>query len=58
LAPVDDPRLLAALLPVEMGFMRPGGENAEQLAEYHRSKRLAEAVNRRRPTRKPDQTPV
>ncbi len=46
LAPVDDPWLLAALLPVEMGFMRPGGENVEQLAEYHRSKRLAEAVKR------------
>ena len=46
LAPVDDPWLLAALLPVEMGFMRPGGENVEQFAEYHRSKRLAEAVNR------------
>jgi hypothetical protein len=46
LAPVDDPWLLAALLPVEMGFMRPGGENAEQLTEYHRSKRLAEAVKR------------
>jgi hypothetical protein len=46
LAPVDDPWLLAALLPVEMGFMRPGGENVEQFAEYHRSKRLAEAVKR------------
>lgn len=44
LAPVDDPWLLADLLPVEMGFMRPGGENAEQFAEYHRSRRLAEAV--------------
>jgi hypothetical protein len=44
LAPVDDPWLLAGLLPVEMGFMRPGGESAEQLVEYHRSKRLAEAV--------------
>jgi hypothetical protein len=44
LAPADDPWLLAALLPVEMGFMRPGGENVEQFAEYHRSKRLAEAV--------------
>jgi hypothetical protein len=46
LAPVDDTWLLAALLPVEMGFLRPGGENVEQLAEYHRSKRLAEAVLR------------
>ena len=25
--------------------MRPGGENVEQFTEYHRSKRLAEAVN-------------
>ena len=46
LAPVDDSRLLAALLPVELGFLRPGGETVEQLAEYHRSKRLAEAVLR------------
>lgn len=44
LAPVDDPWLLAALLPAEMGFLRHGGENVEQFAEYHRSKRLAEAV--------------
>lgn len=44
LAPVDDPWLLAALLPVELGFMRPGGENVEQFAEYHRSKRLAETA--------------
>jgi hypothetical protein len=46
LAPVDNPWLLAALLPVEMGFMRPGGENVEQFTEYHRSRRLAEAVKR------------
>jgi hypothetical protein len=45
LAPVDNPWLLADLLPAEIGFMRPGGENVEQLTEYHRSKRLAEAVN-------------
>ena len=49
LAPVDDPSLLAALLPAEMGFMRPGGENIAQFAEYHRSKRLAEAVNQALP---------
>jgi len=42
--PVDDPWLLADLMPYEQGMMRPGGENAEQFAEYHRSKRLAEAV--------------
>jgi hypothetical protein len=49
LAPVDDPSLLAALLPAEMGFMRPGGENIAQFAEYHRSKRLAEAVKQALP---------
>lgn len=41
---MDDPWLLAELLPAEEGFLRAGGENAEQYAEYHRSKRLAEAV--------------
>jgi len=56
LAPVDDPGLLADLLPVEAGFMRPGGENVEQFAEYHRSKRLAETVKRAvpRPKTRPD----
>jgi hypothetical protein len=49
LTPVDSPWLLAALLPVEMGFMRPGGESVEQFVEYHRSKRLAEAVKRAMP---------
>jgi len=52
LAPVDDPGLLADLLPVEAGFMRAGGENVEQFAEYHRSKRLAEAVKRAVPRQK------
>jgi hypothetical protein len=42
--PVDDPWLLDELMPREQGMLRPGGENVEQLAEYHRSKRLAEAV--------------
>lgn len=54
LAPVDDPWLLAQLLPVEEGMLRSGGENVEQCAEYHRSKRLAEAVKqaiRQRETR-------
>jgi hypothetical protein len=41
---VDDPGVLADLMPREQGMMRPGGENVEQFAEYHRSKRLAEAV--------------
>lgn len=44
LALADDGRLLADLLPAEEGFWRAGGESAEQLAEYHRSRRLAEAV--------------
>ncbi len=44
LAPVDDPRLLDELMPRELGMMNPGGENVQQLAEYHRSKRLAEAI--------------
>ena len=44
LAPVDDPWLLAELLPAEEGLLRSGGENVEQFAEYHRSKRLGEAV--------------
>jgi hypothetical protein len=44
LAPVDDSRLVAELLPVELGFMRTGGESVEQFAEYHRCKRLGEAV--------------
>lgn len=43
-APVDDPGLLAELMPRELGFLRPGGESVEQFAEYHRGKRLAEAV--------------
>jgi len=43
-APVDDPALLYELMPREQGMMRPGGETVEQFAEYHRSKRLAEAV--------------
>jgi hypothetical protein len=43
-AAVDDPRLVAELLPAEEGILRIGGENAEQLAEYHRSKRLGEVV--------------
>ena len=54
LAPVDDPWLVAQLLPVEEGMLRSGGENVEQFAEYYRSKRLAEAVKqalRQRETR-------
>ncbi len=44
LAPVDDPWLLAELMPIEDGLLRSGGESAAQFAEYHRSKRLSEAV--------------
>lgn len=42
--PVENPSLLAELLPGEEGFLRSGGEDSAQLAEYHRSRRLAEAV--------------
>ncbi|HEY3005039.1 MAG TPA: hypothetical protein VGJ44_22015 [Kribbellaceae bacterium] len=42
--PADDMALLEDILPREQGMMRPGGENVAQFAEYHRSKRLAEAV--------------
>lgn len=44
LVPVADAWLLADLLPREEGFLGLGGESVEQLAEYHRSRRLAEAV--------------
>jgi hypothetical protein len=44
LAPVDDPSPLAELMPAEEGVLRTGGENADQFAEYHRSRRLAEAA--------------
>lgn len=42
--PVDDWLLLVGLLPAEEGFLRSGGEDAGQFAEYHRSKRLAEVA--------------
>ncbi len=42
--PVEDPFLLVDLLPAQHGFMRIGGESADQFAEYHRSRRLAELV--------------
>jgi len=44
LTPVDAPSLLADLMPIEEGFLRAGGEDTNQFAEYHRSKRLAEAA--------------
>ena len=44
LAPVEDPSLLAALMPLEEGVLRAGGESADQFAEYYRSKRLGELV--------------
>jgi hypothetical protein len=46
---VDDPWLMAELLPAEQGFIRVGGENVEQFTEYHRSKRLAELVKQAMP---------
>lgn len=50
-APVDDPSLLAGLLPAEQGFMRTGAESAEQLAEYHRGQRLGDVVKQTIPPR-------
>jgi len=47
LAPVEDDahrRLVAALLPDVEGFGRMGGESVEQMAEYHRSRRLAQSL--------------
>ena len=44
--PVDDEWLLADLMPAEEGFLRAGGESADQFAEYHRGKRLGQAVTR------------
>jgi hypothetical protein len=44
LAPVDDPWLVAELLPAAEGIFGAGGESVAQFAEYHRSRRLAEAV--------------
>lgn len=44
--PADDHRLLAELMPAEEGFLRAGGEHTDQLAEYHRSRRLAKAALR------------
>jgi len=39
---------------MEEGLLRTGGENAAQFAEYYRSKRLSEAVNRQYHRREPD----
>jgi hypothetical protein len=41
---VDDPGLLAELLPTDQGILEPGGENASQFAEYHRSRHLADEL--------------
>jgi hypothetical protein len=51
LASVNDGWLLAELIPAEQGFLHAGGESVEQLAEYHRSKRLGEAVTQAVPRR-------
>jgi hypothetical protein len=48
--PVDDTWLLAELMPVEEGVLRAGGEDAGQFGEYHRSKRLGQALTQS-PTR-------
>jgi len=42
--PVDDRWLLEQIMPAQEGFLRAGGEDAKQLAEYHRSRRLAEVA--------------
>jgi hypothetical protein len=40
-APVDNPLLLAELMPAEEGLPRPDVVSADQFAEYHRGRRLA-----------------
>jgi hypothetical protein len=42
--PVDDPALLAELLPTDEGLIRAGGEHLHQFVEYHRSRSLAQAA--------------
>ncbi len=44
LTPIDDLPLAEGLLSREDGITRLGGENEQQLAEFHRSRRLAETV--------------
>ncbi len=44
LTPVEDPMLLEELMPRLGAGIRPGGESVAQFAEYHRCRRLAEAV--------------
>jgi hypothetical protein len=44
LAAIDDPGLAAALLTPEDGIMRLGGENEQQFAEFHRSRRRVEVL--------------
>lgn len=44
LEPVTDPYLAARLLPGLPAFFHPGGENQEQYAEFHRCRRLAQAL--------------
>lgn len=41
---VDDPTVLAQLLPMDLGMFEPGGESVEQFAEFHRARRLADEV--------------
>jgi len=42
--PVDNSSLLAELLFPEEAIIRPGGDSAEQFAEYHRGARLADTA--------------
>jgi hypothetical protein len=51
LAAVDDPWLVAELMPFEHGLRRCGGDSVEEFAEYHRSKRLGQAVMQAMPPR-------
>lgn len=57
LTEVDDPRLLADLMPQAEGFLYGNGEGVEQFAEYYRSRRLGEVVMRALPRRRPQPGP-
>ncbi|HEY3871664.1 MAG TPA: hypothetical protein VGM10_25105 [Actinocrinis sp.] len=44
LTPVDDAGFMVRLLPARRSEMAPDGESAQQLAEYHRCRRLADTL--------------
>jgi hypothetical protein len=44
LTPVDDASFVVRLLPARRPETAPGGESAQQLAEYHRCRRLADTL--------------